>query len=106
MAVHAAMVDRMDQGIGKIIEKLKQLGEYENTLILFLMIMEPLMNVAISRDSTDLVNERRCTIDYDPVQPGPETTWGYIGDAWASAANTPFRFWKKSRMKVVYVPLL
>ena len=27
-------------------------------------------------------------------EPGPETTWGYIGAPWASAANTPYRFWK------------
>jgi len=34
-------------------------------------------------------------IDYDPERPGSELTWGYIGDAWASAANTPWRYWKK-----------
>ncbi len=96
MAVHAAMVDRMDQGIGKIIEKLKQLGEYENTLILFLNDN----GASYERGylpGFDRPGETRegVPIDYDPVQPGTETTWGYIGDAWASAANTPFRFWKK-----------
>ena len=29
-----------------------------------------------------------------PFEPGPETTWGYIGSYWASAANTPYRYWK------------
>src|SRR5690606_37368621 len=36
MAVHAAMVDRMDQGIGRLINTLKETGELENTLIVFL----------------------------------------------------------------------
>jgi arylsulfatase len=36
MAVYAAMVDRMDQGIGQIVETLEETGELENTLILFL----------------------------------------------------------------------
>lgn len=33
MAVHAAMIDRMDQGIGRIVNALKQTGELDNTLI-------------------------------------------------------------------------
>jgi arylsulfatase len=37
----------------------------------------------------------RTPIRYEFDRPGPEDTWGYLGDAWASAANTPFRFWKK-----------
>jgi len=36
MAVYAAQIDRMDQGIGKILDKLKQTGREENTLILFI----------------------------------------------------------------------
>lgn len=36
MAVHAAMIDRMDQGIGRIINALKETGQLENTIILFL----------------------------------------------------------------------
>ena len=36
MAVHAAMIDRMDQGIGQVIDALEKTGQLENTLILFL----------------------------------------------------------------------
>jgi len=36
MAVHAAMIDRVDQGIGQLIAKLKETGEFENTLIFVL----------------------------------------------------------------------
>ena len=36
MEVYAAMVDRMDQGIGQIVAELKRTGQLDNTLILFL----------------------------------------------------------------------
>ena len=36
MEAYAAMVDRMDQGIGKIIDELERQGKLDNTLILFL----------------------------------------------------------------------
>ena len=36
MEVYAAMVDSMDQGIGRIVDALQVAGEYDNTLILFL----------------------------------------------------------------------
>ncbi|HAW29377.1 MAG TPA: arylsulfatase, partial [Planctomycetaceae bacterium] len=36
MAIYAAMVDRVDQNIGKLVSSLKSSGQYENSLILFL----------------------------------------------------------------------
>ena len=36
MAAHAAMVDSMDQGIGRVLEQIKKMGEWEDTLVLFL----------------------------------------------------------------------
>jgi arylsulfatase A-like enzyme len=96
MTAHAAMVDRMDQGIGKIIRKLKELGEYENTILFFLTDN----GASYERgylpgfDRPGFTREGK-EIEYDPQEPGSELTWGYIGDAWASAANTPWRYWKK-----------
>lgn len=96
MAVHAAMVDRMDQGVGEIIEKLKQIEEYDNTMIFFLADNGASYERGNSPGYDRAAKTREgVPIDYDPVQPGPETTWGFLGDAWASAANTPFRYWKK-----------
>lgn len=95
MAVHAAMVDRVDQGVGKIIQKLKETGQYENTIIFVLSdngasyergYPPGFDRPGFTRDST--------IIEYNSPNPGPETTWNYIGKAWASAVNTPFRFWK------------
>ena len=36
MAVHAAMIDRMDRGIGQVVDALEKTGQLDNTLILFL----------------------------------------------------------------------
>jgi arylsulfatase A-like enzyme len=96
MAVHAAMIDRADQGVGKIIQKLKETGLYDNTLILVLSdngasyergYPPGFDRPAFTRDST--------MIEYNSEHPGSEITWNYIGQAWASASNTPFRYWKK-----------
>ncbi len=96
MQVHAAMVDRVDQSIGKIIERLKKNGQFENTVIFILSDNGASYERAyppgfdrpgFTRDSTIIV--------YNAEKPGSEETWNYIGDAWASAVNTPFRYWKK-----------
>jgi len=95
MAVHAAMVDHMDQGVGRIIQKLKDIGQYDNTIIFFLSdngasfergYPPGFDRPKFTRDST--------MIEYNSDHPGSETTWNYIGRSWANALNTPFRFWK------------
>jgi arylsulfatase len=97
MAVHAAMVDRMDQGIGKIVEALEQTGELENTVIFFLSDngASPEVPQAPGYDRSSQTRDGR-KIRYEGIpEPGPETTYTGIGAAWASASNTPFRYWKK-----------
>jgi arylsulfatase len=100
MAVHAAMVDRMDQGIGRVIEALRQTGELENTLILFLSdngaSFERPSEFGPGFDrpgSTRDGREIRYPVEKD-VLPGPETVMAGIGPRWANVANTPFRWWK------------
>jgi len=96
MSVHAAMIDHVDQGVGRIIKKLKDKGMYDNTIIFVLSdngasyergFMPGFDRPGFTRDST--------IIDYNSEHPGSQTTWNYIGRAWASASNTPFRYWKK-----------
>lgn len=100
MAVHAAMVDCMDQGIGRIIESLKQTGELDNTVIIFLSdngaSPEFCANFGPGFDRPSETRDGR-TINYDKdkkVMPGPETTYASIGPRWANVANTPYQYWK------------
>ncbi|AKQ46182.1 arylsulfatase [Rufibacter radiotolerans] len=100
MAVRAAMIDRMDQGIGRLIKTLKETGELDNTLILFLSD-----NGASSDNAQnygpgyDRPGETRTgeKIQYPvkkEVLPGPENTFASHDKMWSNVANAPFRYWK------------
>jgi arylsulfatase len=98
MAVYAAMIDSMDQGIGKILDKLEQRGLTENTLVMFLSdnggcaenVLPHWYDIpSKTRDG------REIRIGNDPnISPGDETTFQSYGPAWAAASNTPFRKFK------------
>ncbi|GAB3695267.1 arylsulfatase [Spirosoma flavus] len=100
MAVHAAMIDRMDQGIGRIIKTLRESGQLDNTLILFLSDNGASSeNCAAYGPGFDRPSETRDgrSIKYDvkkEVMPGPQTTYSSIGQRWANVANTPYTYWK------------
>jgi arylsulfatase len=96
MEVHAAMVTRMDRGIGQIVAKLEETGELQNTLILFLSDngASPERGYPPGFDRPGALRDGT-PIRYDAERPGPADTWGYLGPAWASALNTPFRYWKQ-----------
>lgn len=100
MAVHAAMVDRMDLGIGRIIQVLKETGELENTIILFLSdnggSPENCMKYGPGYDRPGETRDG-IKINY-PVNkdifPGPQNTFASIGERWANVANTPYQYAK------------
>ncbi|MEH6406622.1 MAG: arylsulfatase, partial [Leeuwenhoekiella sp.] len=100
MAVHAAMVDRMDQGIGNIINALKESGQLDNTLIVFLSDNgASAENAAAYGPGFDRPGETRAgkKIIYDTDKNtvvGPETVYASIGQRWANVSNTPYRYWK------------
>lgn len=113
MAVHAAMIDRMDQGIGRMLKALRETGQLENTLILFLSDngASP-ENCAAYGPGFDRPNETRDgrKIVYDlkkQVLPGAETSYASIGQRWANVANTPYAFWKaESYEGGIHTPLV
>ncbi|MCU6710192.1 arylsulfatase [Paenibacillus sp. J5C_2022] len=100
MAVYAAQVDRMDQGIGRMMGKLSECGIEEDTLILFLSdnggcaeLLEENgwieNSVYPARDGSKVVPGN------DPSRmPGAEDTYMSYDLPWANASNTPFRFYK------------
>ena len=94
MAIYAAMVDRMDQNIGRVIADLRVKGEFENTLILFLSD-----NGACAewdpfgfdiRSSANNILHR----DAELEQMGSPGSYHSIGSGWANASNTPWRMYK------------
>ncbi len=100
MRVHAAMVDRMDQGLGRVFDALRETGCWEDTLIVFLSdngaSPEVPRRPGYDRPSqTRHGEEIRYSGQFPAAETGQETTYTGIGPAWASACNTPFRYWKK-----------
>lgn len=80
MAVHAAMVDRMDREIGRVLAQLRAMGALENTLVCFLSDNGASAEIMVRGDGHDL--DAHC---------GTGATFLSIGPGWASLANTPFR---------------
>ena len=79
MAVYAAMIDRMDQNIGRVLNKLDELGETDNTVILFLS------------DNGGCAGQAHFT---PTIPPGPLESYRSVDPPWANASNTPFRKYK------------
>ncbi len=79
MAVYAAMIDRMDQNIGRVIEKVESMGQRDNTLFLFLS------------DNGSTAEDFHFTPD---VSPGPMESYHTVDQPWANMSNTPFRLYK------------
>jgi arylsulfatase len=98
MAVHAAMVHRLDHGVGMIIQALQSAGSFEDTLIFFLSDngASPEIPQRPGYDRSARTRDGR-PIRYRGFpadELGTETTYTGIGPWWANAANTPFRYWK------------
>ncbi len=102
MEVYAAQIDRMDQGIGRIIETLDKNGMLDNTLIVFLSDNGGCAEVITPRWSGIFIP--RETRNGEPVMwgnnpelmPGPEYTYQSYGVGWANVSNTPFYLYKKN----------
>ena len=80
MAIHAAMVDRMDLEIGRVVAQLKAMGALENTLILFCSDNGASAEIMV-RDG-----------GHDPnAAPGSAASYLCLGPGFSSACNTPHR---------------
>ncbi|HEX71780.1 MAG TPA: arylsulfatase, partial [Candidatus Hydrogenedentes bacterium] len=93
MAVYAAQIDRMDQGVGRIIKALEDTNRLDNTLILFLADNGGCDEIIKGQDTRHGYFERGGTTP--DVFPGEPDTYAAYGYGWANASNTPFRKYKK-----------
>ena len=106
MAVYAAMIDHLDQNIAKIVSKLKEKNQLDNTLIFFLADNGGCAEGMAGRNANDgnpntstrplnTRDGREVKLGNDPaVMPGPDDTYQSYGPEWAHASNTPFRLYK------------
>ncbi len=122
MEVYAAMIDRMDQNVGKLVAELKRTKQLDNTLILFMQDNggcaevqgrtgnadhpnierpdKPTFPVMKPEQLTASTSVPKQTRDGYPVRmgpkvmPGPADTYVAYGKGWATVSNTPFREYK------------
>lgn len=84
MAVYAAQIDEVDQGVGRIRRKLEELGKWDNTLILFLSD-----NGGCHEGGPWGFDNRN-----NGLPPGGVDSYMSYGRSWANMSNTPFRMFK------------
>jgi arylsulfatase len=83
MALHAAMIDRMDREIGRVLEQVTSMGVLDDTVIIFASDNGASAEQIIRGDG------------HDPaLPPGSAGTFLCLGPGWSTAANTPFRLHK------------
>ena len=106
MAVYAAMIDRLDQGIGRILDAVETAGIADNTLIIFMSdnggnaeeiaghrTHIPETAIAAHMNTPCQINET-CAGNVPGVMPGSMSGFESIGIPWGNCANTPFRLYK------------
>ena len=100
MAVYAAQVDRLDQGIGQLLDKLEERGIADNTLVMFLSDNGGCAELL--REDGPRGSVRGETLDGHTVKlgnyventPGDADSFMSYDTQWANASNTPFRLYK------------
>jgi arylsulfatase len=118
MEVYAAMVDRLDQGLGRVIEALEKRKMMDNTLILFIAdnggcaegmgrkegiqykdsdpeVLKPMKATDLQMDMIPRRTREGVVMKQGTeVMPGGADTYHGYGRAWANVSNTPFREYK------------
>lgn len=93
MATYAAMVTRMDKGIGQIVKQLEQSGQMDNTVIVFLSDNGACAEVLDGRAKRDLGDARYAAALNAPT--GTPASYVAYDKNWAFVGNTPFRLYKQ-----------
>ena len=98
MEVYAAMVDRIDQNVGRLVGELDALGELDNTIIVFLSDNGASREGEVTGTTAyyvHLLQGDDLDADYARLDQigGPQTTPHYPR-GWAMASGTPFRLYK------------
>jgi arylsulfatase len=86
MEVYAAMIDSVDQNIGKLLDHLKKIGAYDNTALFFFS----------DNGGCPFQRTTKATLAKDLKGDDPKSFWTYHYP-WANLSNTPFRWYKQNQ---------
>ena len=95
MEIYAGMIDYVDQSVGRLLQHLKEIGQYDDTLIVFMSDNGPsktaiLDYIALGGETAEFFEQFDNTLDNRGL-PGSSTD---IGPGWAYAAASPLRLFK------------
>jgi arylsulfatase len=93
MEVYAAMLDYMDESIGRVFEYLKQQGLYDNTLVIFMSDNGANGAMATSYPGNE-DGKYLASFDNELNNRGLKNSYIEMGPGWAQAASAPFRYFK------------
>ncbi|QEY26066.1 arylsulfatase [Neisseria zalophi] len=98
MQIYAAMIDNLDHNIGKVIQYLKDTGELDNTLILFMSDNGAEASTPESLGTTEDKNGIREWVDAEHDNSlenmGRKGSYVTLGPQWAQVASTPLPYFK------------
>ncbi|MCL5269336.1 MAG: arylsulfatase [bacterium] len=83
MQIHAAMIDRMDREIGRVLDQVRAVGAVDNTVVMF-----------VSDNGASAEQMIRGTMHDPALRPGAVGTYLCLGPGWSSSSNSPFRLHK------------
>jgi arylsulfatase A-like enzyme len=92
MELYAGMVDNLDHNIGRLIKHLKDIGEYDNTLILFMSDNGAAAEDFYYGDSYGPFIRQHFTDEYESM--GKPNSFISYGPQWAEAGSSPFKYFK------------
>ena len=92
MELYAGMVDNLDYNIGRIIQHLKDIGEFENTLIVFMSDNGAAAEDFYYHEELGPFIREHFNDDYETM--GQPNSFISYGPQWAEAGSSPFRHYK------------
>ncbi len=104
MATYAAMVERMDAGIGRVLEAVERTSRTEETLVIFLSdngasaenLPPSVSPHFFERQPSHTPSGEPMAIGNEPgIPPGRPNTYTSYGRSWANLSNSPFRLYKR-----------
>ncbi len=103
MEVYAAMVDSIDQNVGRLLAALERKGELDNTIIVFLsdngaegmdLNFPPEVKAKLPPPMQDVVTWIENSFDHSTENIGRQNSYVFSGPYWAQAQTAPFRAYK------------
>ena len=91
MELYAGMVDNLDYNIGRLIKYLKEIGQFKNTLFVFMSDNGAGHRDFINNDNFEVLREY-FNDDYENM--GTPDSYISYGAQWAEAGSSPFRYFK------------